>query len=114
MVTILSFIVLLAIVVIVHEGGHFLVARRNGVRVEKFSIGLGPRLFSKKFGDTEYVVSAIPLGGYVKMSGESPGEESTGDPAEFNAHPRWQRILIGLAGPVSGRAITRATGGASG
>jgi regulator of sigma E protease len=64
-------------------------------------VGFGKRLFGFRHGDTDYRLSLLPLGGYVRMSGESPGEESTGDPGEFNAHPRWQRILIGLAGPVS-------------
>ena len=64
-------------------------------------MGLANVSFGFRRGDTDYRLSLLPLGGYVKMSGESPGEESTGDPAEFNAHPRWQRILIGLAGPVS-------------
>jgi regulator of sigma E protease len=94
-------LVVLGIMVLVHEFGHFAVAKLCGVRVEVFSVGFGKRLFGFRHGDTDYRLSLLPLGGYVKMSGESPGEESTGDPAEFNAHPRWQRILIGLAGPVS-------------
>ena len=96
-----SMLVVLGIMVLVHEFGHFAVAKLCGVRVEVFSIGFGKRLFGFRRGDTDYRLSLLPLGGYVKMSGESPGEVSTGDPAEFNAHPRWQRILIGLAGPVS-------------
>jgi regulator of sigma E protease len=96
-----SMLVVLGIMVLVHEFGHFAVAKLCGVRVEVFSIGFGKRLFGFRHGDTDYRLSLLPLGGYVKMSGEQPGEESTGDPAEFNAHPRWQRILIGLAGPVS-------------
>src|SRR6201999_606337 len=96
-----SMLVVLGIMVLVHEFGHFAVAKLCGVRVEVFSIGFGKRLFGFRRGDTDYRLSLLPLGGYVKMSGESPGEASTGDPAEFNAHPRWQRILIGLAGPVA-------------
>ena len=96
-----SMLVVLGIMVLVHEFGHFAVAKLCGVRVEVFSIGFGKRLFGFRRGDTDYRLSLLPLGGYVKMSGESPGEVSTGDPAEFNAHPRWQRILIGLAGPVA-------------
>jgi regulator of sigma E protease len=96
-----SMLVVLGIMVLVHEFGHFAVAKLCGVRVEVFSIGFGKRLFGFRRGDTDYRLSLLPLGGYVKMSGESPGEASTGDPAEFSAHPRWQRILIGLAGPVS-------------
>jgi regulator of sigma E protease len=93
-------LVVLGIMVLVHEFGHFAVAKLCGVRVEVFSIGFGKRLFGFRHGDTDYRLSLLPLGGYVKMSGEAPGEESTGDPGEFSAHPRWQRILIGLAGPV--------------
>ncbi len=96
-----SMLVVLGIMVLVHEFGHFAVAKLCGVRVEVFSIGFGKRLLGFRRGDTDYRLSLLPLGGYVKMSGESPGEVSTGDPAEFNSHPRWQRILIGLAGPVS-------------
>lgn len=91
----------LGVMVLVHEMGHFVVAKLCGVRVEVFSIGFGKRLFGFRRGDTDYRVSLLPLGGYVKMSGESPTEERTGDPGEFSAHPRWQRILIGLAGPVA-------------
>jgi regulator of sigma E protease len=91
----------LGVMVLVHELGHFVVAKLCGVRVEVFSIGFGKRLFGFRRGDTDYRVSLLPLGGYVKMSGESPNEQRTGDPAEFSAHPRWQRILIGLAGPVA-------------
>jgi regulator of sigma E protease len=87
--------------VLVHEFGHFAVAKLCGVRVEVFSIGFGKRLFGFRRGDTDYRLSLLPLGGYVRMTGEAPGDASTGDPAEFSAHPRWQRILIGLAGPVS-------------
>lgn len=99
MVTLLSFLVMLGIVVVVHEWGHFIVARRNGVKVEKFSIGLGPKLFSKKFGDTEYVVSAIPLGGYVKMAGENQ-DEIYHFPDEFSSKTLWQRGKIVSAGPA--------------
>jgi regulator of sigma E protease len=94
-------LIVLGIMVLVHEFGHFAVAKLCGVRVEVFSVGFGKRLFGFRRGDTDYRLSLLPLGGYVKMSGETPGEKSTGDPGEFNAHPRWQRILIGLAGPVS-------------
>jgi regulator of sigma E protease len=96
-----SFLLVLGVMVLVHEFGHFAVAKLCGVRVEVFSLGFGTRLFGVKRGDTDYRVSALPLGGYVKMSGEAPGSETTGDPGEFSAHPRWQRVLIALAGPVS-------------
>jgi len=96
-----SFLLVLGIMVLVHEFGHFAVAKLCGVRVEVFSLGFGTRLFGVKWGDTDYRVSALPLGGYVKMSGETPGSETTGDPGEFSAHPRWQRVLIAVAGPVA-------------
>ena len=94
-------LVVLGIMVLVHEFGHFAVAKFFGVRVEVFSIGFGKRLFGFRRGDTDYRISLLPLGGYVKMAGETPGEARTGDPGEFASHPRWQRILIGLAGPVA-------------
>jgi regulator of sigma E protease len=96
-----SFLVVLGIMVLVHEFGHFAVAKLCGVRVEVFSLGFGPRLFGVRWGDTDYRVSALPLGGYVKMSGETPGAETTGDPGEFGSHPRWHRVLIAVAGPVA-------------
>ncbi|HEY1499573.1 MAG TPA: RIP metalloprotease RseP [Acidobacteriaceae bacterium] len=96
-----SFLIVLGIMVLVHEFGHFAVAKLCGVRVEVFSLGFGTRLFGVKYGDTDYRISALPLGGYVKMSGETPGSETTGDPGEFSSHPRWQRVLIAVAGPVA-------------
>jgi regulator of sigma E protease len=98
---IVSMLIVLGIMVLVHEFGHFAVAKLCGVRVEVFSIGFGKRLIGFRRGDTDYRLCLLPLGGYVKMAGETPGEEKTGDPGEFSSHPRWQRILIGLAGPVS-------------
>jgi regulator of sigma E protease len=99
-----AFIVLVGLIVILHELGHFVMAKLFGVRVEAFSFGFGPRLFGFKYGDTDYKVCLLPLGGFVKMSGENPTEESAdeiaSDPAAFTAKPRWQRMLIGLAGPV--------------
>jgi regulator of sigma E protease len=114
--------------VVVHEFGHFAVAKLCGVRVEAFSVGFGPRLFGIKYGETDYKVCLLPLGGYVKMTGENPEQnleipgstpgtpvvqqafEGTpesfypslaDDPGAFTNHPRWQRMLIGVAGPVS-------------
>src|SRR6516162_11279921 len=101
-VAILAFIVLIGVMVVVHEFGHFAVAKLCGVRVEAFSIGFGPRLFGIKRGDTDYKICLLPLGGYVKMTGENPSEgEPVNDPGAFTAHPRWQRMLIGVAGPVA-------------
>lgn len=97
-----AFIVLIGVMVVVHEFGHFAVAKLCGVRVEAFSIGFGPRLFGIKYGDTDYKVCLLPLGGFVKMTGENPGEDQQiDDPGAFTAHPRWQRMLIGVAGPAS-------------
>ncbi len=101
LVSAVAFIVLVGVMVVVHEFGHFLVAKLCGVRVEAFSVGFGPRLFGIKYGDTDYKVCLLPLGGFVKMTGENPGDEQVGeDPGAFMNHPRWQRMLIGVAGPV--------------
>jgi len=89
----------LGIMIVVHEFGHFAAAKLLGVRVEVFSVGFGNRLLGFRRGDTDYRLSAIPLGGYVKMTGENPMEQRTGDPAEFMSHPRWQRLIIVAAGP---------------
>lgn len=95
----------LGILVLVHEFGHFAVAKMCGVRVETFSIGFGKRLFGFRRGDTDYRISLLPLGGYVKMSGELVGDiptgESTSDPGNYGYHPRWQRVLIACAGPAA-------------
>jgi regulator of sigma E protease len=90
----------LGILVFVHEFGHYFVAKLCGVRVEVFSLGFGKRLWGFRRGDTDYRISLLPLGGYVKMAGENPMETRTGDPGEFTSHPRWQRFLIAIAGPV--------------
>jgi regulator of sigma E protease len=95
-----SVTVVLGLMVLVHEWGHFVVAKAFGVRVEIFSLGFGPRLWGRKRGDTDYRISALPLGGYVKMAGDNPMEERKGDPDEFLSKPRWQRALIAVAGPM--------------
>src|SRR5256885_2649626 len=92
--------VVLGIMIVIHELGHHLVAKFFGVRVEVFSVGFGKRLLGFVRGGTDYRISALPFGGYVKMAGENPLEERFGDPGEFMSHPRWQRILIALAGPA--------------
>ncbi len=99
--TIVYLLIVLGIMVLVHEFGHFAMAKLCGVRVETFSIGFGKRIFGVKRGETDYRISLLPLGGYVKMAGDSPGEAPSGDGGEFNAHPRWQRVLIALAGPFA-------------
>jgi regulator of sigma E protease len=89
----------LGVMILVHEWGHFVVARLCGVRVEVFSIGFGNRIFGWKRNGTDYRLAVFPFGGYVKMAGENPAEERTGAPDEFLAQPRWKRLLIILAGP---------------
>ncbi len=100
LIMIVSVSIVLGVMVLVHEWGHFVVAKALGVRVEVFSIGFGTRLWGVKRGDTDYRLSALPLGGYVKMAGDNPLEERKGDPDEFLSKPRWQRVLIALAGPT--------------
>src|SRR3972149_11580344 len=97
--TILATVFVLGILVFFHELGHFLVAKRAGIRVEKFSLGFPPTLLSKKWGETEYAIGIIPLGGYVKMAGENPNEESHGAPYEFMLKPVWKRFLVIFGGP---------------
>lgn len=101
MITLISFIILLGILIFVHELGHFLAARLVGVGVLKFSLGFGPKIFGKKIGETEYVVSWIPLGGFVKLLGESDNEELSPEEAKrsFQKQSVWKRLLIVLAGP---------------
>src|ERR1700758_5024519 len=98
-ISLFYFVIVIGFMVLIHEFGHYAVAKMLGVRVEQFAIGFGKRLFGFRKGDTDYRVSALPLGGYVKMSGENPMDERTGDPAEFLSHPRWQRFVIAIAGP---------------
>ena len=101
LIGILSAAIGLGLMVLLHEWGHFVVARLFGVRVDVFSIGFGPRLWGFRHGPTDYRVSALPLGGYVRMAGDNPSEERTGAPDEFLSKPRWQRVLIALAGPTT-------------
>ena len=100
--------VVLGILVLLHEWGHFIVAKWCGVRVDVFSIGFGPRLWGVKRGDTDYRISALPLGGYVRMAGDNPVEERTGAAYEFLSRPRWQRCLIAIAGPAMNILLTLA------
>ncbi|MGH8058775.1 MAG: site-2 protease family protein, partial [Candidatus Entotheonellia bacterium] len=93
-------VVVLGVMIVVHEFGHYAAAKYFGVRVEVFSVGFGKRLWGFKRGDTDYRISLIPLGGYVKMSGENPMDEQSGDAGEFSSHPRWQRLIIAAAGPA--------------
>jgi regulator of sigma E protease len=98
--TLLAFLFVLGVLVFIHELGHFLVARWNGVRVLTFSLGFGPKILKVQRGDTEYCISIIPLGGYVKMAGENPEDQPTGKDDEFLAKSKWQRFQILIAGPA--------------
>lgn len=101
--SLISFIICLGILIFVHEFGHFLVAKLFGVRVERFSLGFGPKLVGHRWGETEYLIAAFPLGGYVKMYGEQPGEEIPVEESRrsFSHKPVWKRFLIVFAGPFS-------------
>src|ERR1700684_895422 len=100
LISLLAVVVILGFMILIHEFGHYAVAKWLGVRVEVFSIGFGKRLLGFRKGETDYRIAAIPLGGYVKMSGENPMDERTDDPGEFMNHPRWHRFLIAIAGPT--------------
>lgn len=93
-------LVLIGIMILIHELGHYWAARWFDVHVEAFSFGFGPRLFGFRHGETDFRVSLIPFGGYVKMVGEQPGEDGGEDPRGFLAKPRWQRMIIAFAGPA--------------
>jgi regulator of sigma E protease len=99
-ISLIAVVVILGFMILIHEFGHYAVAKWLGVRVEVFSIGFGKRLLGFRKGETDYRISAIPLGGYVKMSGENPMDARTDDPGEFLNHPRWHRFLIAIAGPA--------------
>jgi regulator of sigma E protease len=94
------YLVLIGVMILVHELGHFWAARFFDVKVETFSFGFGPRLFGFKHGETDFRFSAILFGGYVKMAGDQPGEENSADPRNLLAKPRWQRLIITFAGPA--------------
>ena len=100
MTSILAFVFVIGVLVFVHELGHFLAARRIGVRVLVFSIGFGPKLLKVRPGDTEYCVSAIPLGGYVRMAGENTEDRRTGAPDEFLSKTKWERFQVLIMGPA--------------
>jgi regulator of sigma E protease len=100
LISLVAVVAVLGFMILIHEFGHYAVAKWLGVRVEVFSIGFGKRLLGFRKGETDYRISAIPLGGYVKMSGENPMDDRTEDPAEFLNHSRWHRFLIAIAGPT--------------
>ncbi|MFQ5606814.1 MAG: RIP metalloprotease [Candidatus Zixiibacteriota bacterium] len=105
LISVLSFIVLLGALIFIHELGHFLTAKKVGIRVDRFSLGFPPNIFSKKWRGTEYCVGIVPLGGYVKMAGESPDEARTGRPDEFSSKSVFQRFLVIFAGPFMNYAL---------
>ncbi len=98
--SLIAVVAVLGFMILIHEFGHYAVAKWLGVRVEQFAIGFGKRLVGFRRGETDYRINAIPLGGYVKMSGENPMDERSDDPREFMNHSRWHRFLIAIAGPT--------------
>ncbi len=100
MQTILAFLFVLGVLIFVHELGHFVMARRLGVRVITFSLGFGPKILKVTRDGIEYCISAIPLGGYVKMAGENPDDPRKGEPDEFLSKTKWERFQILIAGPA--------------
>ena len=98
--SVVAVVAVLGFMILIHEFGHYAMAKWLGVRVEQFAIGFGKRLLGFRKGETDYRINAIPLGGYVKMSGENPMDQHTDDPGEFLNHPRWHRFLIAIAGPA--------------
>jgi regulator of sigma E protease len=98
--SLVAVVAVLGFMILIHEFGHYAVAKWLGVRVEQFAIGFGKRLVGFHRGETDYRINAIPLGGYVKMSGENPMDARSDDPREFMNHSRWHRFLIAIAGPT--------------
>lgn len=105
MVSVISAVFVIGILIFVHELGHFIAAKRKGVRVEKFSLGFGPEVISRKIGNTRYIISLIPLGGYVKMAGDNPGEELKGAPDEYLSKDVKDRFTIVVSGPLMNIAL---------
>ena len=102
----IAFVFALGVIVFVHELGHFLVAKAFGCRVLTFSLGWGKRLWGFQRGETDYRVAVLPIGGYVQLAGEDPADIDPADERHFLNHPRWQRILVYLAGPAMNVALS--------
>ncbi|MEE9441377.1 MAG: RIP metalloprotease RseP [candidate division Zixibacteria bacterium] len=100
LITILATVFVLGVLIFFHELGHFIAAKRAGIKVEKFSLGFPPAIIKKKVGETEYSIGLVPLGGFVKMAGELPGEESTGAAYEFMSKSVGARAIVVAAGPI--------------
>src|SRR5579872_6061628 len=107
MITVLAFAFVLGVLVFVHELGHFLAAKRVGIKVLKFQLGFDPTIVSVRRGDTEYSIGALPLGGYVKMAGENPDDVEHDErgqdikrPDEFLSKTKWERFQVLIMGPV--------------
>jgi len=103
--TVLAFIFVLGVLVFVHELGHFVAAKRVGIRVLKFQLGFNPTIFSFRRGETEYGIGALPLGGFVKMAGESPDEPRSGRSDEFLSKTKWERFQVLVMGPLMNIAL---------
>ncbi len=104
--TLLAFIFALGVIIFVHEAGHFAAARAFGMKVLAFSLGFGRKLVGFRRGETDYKIGWIPLGGYVKLASEEPGDQATDDPRDFINRPRWQRIVVYLAGPAANALLS--------
>ena len=100
LLTLIAFVFMLGVLIFVHELGHYMMAKRIGIRVLTFSLGFGPKIVGFRRGDTEYCVSAIPLGGYVKMAGETLEDTLSGRPEEFLSRTKWERLQVLIMGPV--------------
>lgn len=98
MIYLISFIIAISLLVIIHEGGHFVVAKAVGMKVNEFSVGMGPKLIGFKKGETEYNLRAVPIGGFIRPEGE---DEESSDPRAFNNRPLWARAAVVAAGPIS-------------
>ena len=99
--SIILFIIILAILILAHEFGHFIVAKKSGIRVDEFGLGFPPKLYGKKYGETEYTINALPFGGFVKIFGEDPEQESISGPESrrsFVNQPKWKQIAVLCAG----------------